>query len=104
MTYHGRAVETPKIVARIAMILRTHWDPNGALRSAASATDAFYDDQATIVAGMLSAAARDVDIQRYLRQLEQQHLSRTLHPAEARHAIAVTLWQAARADEGSSAL
>lgn len=104
MTYHGRAVENPEIIAGIARILRTQWDPGGVVRRAASAGAAYYDEHAFIIAGMLSAAARDVDVQRYLRQIEQQHLSETLHPAEVRHGIAVALWRAARAGEDPSAL
>ena len=49
-----------------------------------------------IIAGMLSADARDLEVQRYLRQIEQRALPTTLHPIESRHAIAVALWQAAR--------
>ena len=56
----------------------------------------FYRDQAITVAGMLAAEARETEVQRYLRQLEQQALPTTLHPLEARHAIAVALWRVAR--------
>ena len=45
---------------------------------------------------LLSAGARATEVQRYLRQLEQQVLPATLHPNEARHAIATALWRAAR--------
>ena len=102
MTYHGRAVETPAIVAQLADILRTQWDPEGILRDAAGGAVAFYDEQALIVAGMLSAAGRDLDVQRYLRQVEQRLVVTTIHPVDARHAIAVMLWQTVRADEAPS--
>ena len=45
---------------------------------------------------MLSAGARETEVQRYLRQLEQKVLPVTLHSVEARHAIAVALWRVAR--------
>ena len=96
MTYFGRAVEDPVIVARIAEILRDQWDPSGVVRGALHGGDDFYRDQAVVVAGMLSADARETEVQRYLRQLEQQAGPTTLHPAEARHAIAVAAWRAAR--------
>ena len=96
MTYFGRAVEDPAIIARIAEILEQQWDPHGAVRDGLRGEPDFYRAQATIVAGMLSADARDTEVQRYLRQLEEEALPATLHPAEVRHAIAVAAWRAAR--------
>jgi hypothetical protein len=91
-----RAVEDPMIVARIAELLRQTWDPAGVVRDALRGGDDFYHEQAVIVAAMLSADARETEVQRYLRQLEQQVGPATLHPIEARHAIAVAAWRAAR--------
>lgn len=96
MTYFGRAVEDPAIVARIAEILEQQWDPGSVVRNALDGGSDFYREQAVIVAGMLSADARETEVQRYLRQLEQQALPATLHSADARHAIAVATWRAAR--------
>jgi hypothetical protein len=96
MTYFGRAVEDPVIVASIAAILEQRWDPDAAVRTALSGGGDFYREQASIVAGMLSANARETEVQRYLRQLEQQALPATLHSNEARHAIAIAAWRAAR--------
>ncbi|HEX2781901.1 MAG TPA: hypothetical protein VHM30_20505, partial [Gemmatimonadaceae bacterium] len=70
------------IVARIAAILREQWDPSGVVRGALQGGDDFYRDQAVVVAGMLSADARETEVQRYLRQLEQQVGPATLHPAD----------------------
>ena len=39
---------------------------------------------------------RDTEVQRYLRQLEQQALPTTAHPIEVRHELAATLWRVAR--------
>ncbi len=44
---------------------------------------------------MLWADAREVEVQAYLRRLEQQALPATIHPIEARLAIAAALWRAA---------
>jgi hypothetical protein len=96
MTYFGRAVEDPVIVASIATILEQQWDVGAAVRTGLRGGSDFYREQASIVAGMLSANARDTEVQRYLRQLEQQALPTTLHSNEARHAIAVAAWRAAR--------
>lgn len=96
MTYFGRAVEDAGIVARIAEILERQWDPDGVVRSALHGESDFYREQAIVVAGMLSADARETEVQRYLRQLEQQAGPTTLHPAEARHEIALATWRAAR--------
>ena len=115
MTDYWRAVEDPGIVARIAEILERQWDPRSTVRDGLRGDADFYREQAVIVAGMLSADARvaamigdptrarmlsadarETEVQRYLRQLEQRALPVTLHPFEARHAIAVALWRAAR--------
>ena len=96
MTYFGRAVEDPAIIARIAEILQHQWDPNGVVRDGLRGDVDFYRSQATVVAGMLSADARETEVQRYLRQQEEEALPATLHPAEVRHAIAVAAWRAAR--------
>jgi endonuclease III len=74
MTYFGRAVEDPAIIARIAEILEQQWDPHGVVRDGLRGEPDFYRAQATIVAGMLSADARDTEVQRYLRQLEEEAL------------------------------
>ena len=96
MTYFGRAVEDPTILARIEKILEQQWDPNGVIRDGLRAGDEYYRAQALIVAGMLSADARDTEVQRYLREQEEEALPATLHAAETRHAIAVATWRAAR--------
>lgn len=51
-------------------------------------------EDSAIVARMLTAAARETEVQRYLRQLEQQAVSPTLHSNDARHAIAESLTRA----------
>lgn len=96
MAFVGRAVEDPEILARLASILASDWDPIGVVRDALQGGANFYADQALLVAGMLAADAHENEVQRYLRQLEQMVGSMTLHPAETRHAIAVALWRAAR--------
>lgn len=96
MTELRNVLDDPAVVRRIAEILQLQWDPAGAVRDALGGGDSFYRQQGIIVAGMLAAEARETEVQRYLRQLEQQALPATLHPMEARHAIAVALWRAAR--------
>jgi hypothetical protein len=96
MAFVGRAVEDPIVIDRLATILATDWDAAGTVRYALHGGWQFYREQAVIVAGMLSADAHENEVQRYLRQLEQQAGPKTLHPAETRHQIAVTLWRAAR--------
>ena len=96
MAFVGRAAEDPTILARLASILASEWDPAGLVRDALQGGPTFYADQAILVAGMLAADAHENEVQRYLRQLEQQVGSSTLHPADERHAIAVALWRAAR--------
>jgi hypothetical protein len=96
MTYPRDAVADAAILARIAAILEHRWDPGGAVRDGLSGGSTFYQEQALIVAGMLGAEARDTEVQRYLRQLEQRALPTTAHSMEARHELAVTLWRVAR--------
>jgi hypothetical protein len=96
MTYHGRADADPLVLARLEALLRGEWDPYAELRDAALADDAFYREHALAVAAMLAADARDTEVQRYLRMTEQALLGRSLHPYDARRAVAVTAWHLAR--------
>jgi hypothetical protein len=96
MTELRNALDDPAVVGRIAEILQRQWDPAGAVRDALGGDAAYYREQAIVVTGMLAAEARETEVQRYLRQVEQQALPMTLHPMEARHAIADALWRVAR--------
>ena len=94
---HGRAAENPQVLTRLADILARAWDPAATVRDALRGGGGFYREQALMIAGMLAADAQATEVQRYLRQLEQQAaLPATLHPNDARHAIALELWEAAR--------
>ena len=95
-TFYGRSVEDPSIVAHVAKLLADEWDPHAEIRAVAGAPDDFYDNEARTILGMLSADAGELEVQGYLRRREQEMLGRTLHPVEARHAIAVCAWRAAR--------
>ena len=96
-TSPARAAEDPEVLERLADILAGEWDPAGAVRDALRGGDGFYREQAIIVAVMVAADARATEVQRYLRQLEQRAaLPATLHANDARHAIALVLWGAAR--------
>ena len=86
------------ITAQLAAILESRWDTGGAVKAGLAGDSDFYSEQAVIVGGMLAAGARETEVQRYLRQLEQKVLPVTLHSVEARHAIAVALWRVARGD------
>ena len=96
VTYFGRAVEDPIIIARLTELLEQRWDAAGTLRAALGRGSDFYREHAVVIAGMLSANARETEVQRYLREIEQQTLPKTLHPAHARHEIAVAAWRIAR--------
>lgn len=96
MADFGQVRDDPHTLARLAAILESRWDPRGEVRAGHRGGEDFYRDQAVIVSGMLSAGARETEVQRYLRQLEQNVLPGTLHPNEMRHAIAIALWRVAR--------
>lgn len=96
MPNSGRIYDDQRTIAHLAAILESRWDASGTVKSGHASGGDFYHEQAVIVAGMLSAGARDTEVQRYLRQLEQKVLPVTLHSLEARHAIAVALWRVAR--------
>jgi hypothetical protein len=96
MSNSGRVDDDPRTTTQLMAILASRWDIGGAVRTGHSGGGDFYREQAVIVGGMLSAGARETEVQRYLRQLEQQVLPVTLHSVEARHAIAVALWRVAR--------
>lgn len=96
MAKFGRVNVDLRTTAQLAAILEDRWDVGGAVKAGHSGGNDFYDQQSVIVVGMLAAGARETEVQRYLRQLEQKVLPVTLHPVEARHAIAVALWRVAR--------
>jgi hypothetical protein len=96
MANSGQVNDDPRTTAQLAAILEDRWDIGSAVKAGHSAGGDFYREQAVIVSAMLSAGARETEVQRYLRQLEQKVLPVTLHSAEARHAIAVALWRVAR--------
>jgi len=94
--YHGRAPEHPEIVARMRELLATEWDPVGVIRNGAGGASDVHAEHAMVIVGMLAAAARETEVQRYLRQVEQQALGRTLHPFDVRRRIAETAWRIVR--------
>ena len=95
-TFYGRAVEDPSIVAQVAKLLADDWDPSAEIRNALGGTADFYESEARTILGMLSADVGELEVQGYLRRREQEAIGRTLHPIEARHAIALRAWRAAR--------
>ena len=96
MANSRRVNDDSRTTAQLTAILESRWDIRGAVKAGYSGGSEFYREQAVIVGGMLSAGARETEVQRYLRQLEQKVLPVTLHSVEARHAIAVALWRVAR--------
>ena len=102
MTHFRRAAEDPSVVAHVAHLLSSLRDPKRAARDALGANPNFYQEHALVIAGMVSADARDTEVQRYLRQLEQRALPVTLYATDERHAIAVAVYLAAR-EPGSDA-
>jgi len=94
--YHGRASQHPEILARVRDLLATEWDPTGEIRAAADGGPSYYAEQAEIVVGVLAAAGRETDVQRYLRQQEQAALGHSLHPFDTRRRIAEAAWRAVR--------
>ena len=93
---HHRAAEDPGLVARMGELLAREWDPAGVIRDAAAGGPDYYQEQALTIVAMLAADARETEIQRYLRQMEQAALGESLHSFEARRAIAVTAWSLIR--------
>lgn len=96
MRDHRRAAEDPAMVARMGALLAREWDPHGVIRDAAAGGLDYYREPALTIVAMLAADARETEIQRYLRQVEQAALGESLHSFEARRAIAVTAWSLIR--------
>ena len=95
-TPYYRAAENPAVVARMSELLAHDWDPAGAIRAAAHGGDDYYQEQAVTIVAMLAADARETELQRYLRQVEQQALDASLHPFEERRRIAESAWRMVR--------
>lgn len=93
---HHRAAEDPRLVARMSELLVREWDPTGVICNAAAGGPDYYREQALTIVAMLAADARETEIQRYLRQMEQAALGDSLHSFEARRAIAETAWSLIR--------
>jgi hypothetical protein len=93
---YRRADANPAIIDAVAAILARQWDPDGEIARAADAGTTWYAEHALTVVAMLAADAQATEIQRYLRQVEQQVLGPSLHPFELRREIAETIWRAVR--------
>jgi hypothetical protein len=90
---YDRASEQPEIIARMRELLEREWDPAGRIKAAARGGPEYYQEQATALVAMLAADARETEVQRYLRQLEQAALGESLHPFEVRRHIAEAAWR-----------
>src|SRR5688500_11858573 len=93
---YRRAAESLSIRTAVAGILAEQWDPSGEIRAAAGGGEAYYADHALTLAAMLAADARTQEVQRYLRQVEQDALGASLHPFDARRGVAESVWRAVR--------
>jgi hypothetical protein len=91
--YHGRAAFDPAILAAIANVLQSHWDADGALQRAASAT---YLEFATAIAGLLAAGGSEAEVSRYLRLEEERWLGAARSTGKTRWPIARFAWRAVR--------
>jgi hypothetical protein len=96
--YHGRAAFDPAIVATIAGVLRTQWDPDGALGRAASASTSTdhslpttYEEFALAIAGLLAAGGSEAEVSRYLRLEEERLLGAARAPVAIPYAPASTI-------------
>ena len=93
---YRRAAESLEIRTAVAAVLSAQWDPAGEIRAAAEGGEAYYAEHALTLAGMLAADARTQEVQRYLRQVEQEVLGASLHPFEVRRVIAEAVWRVVR--------
>lgn len=92
-SHYRRAAEDPAVVREVATVLRTRWDPAGALLRAAHGETDFYSVHALALTSMVAAAGEQPEVARYLRQVEQRLLGSSLHPFKLRYAISVTVWR-----------
>jgi hypothetical protein len=90
---YRRAAQDPAVVQEVATVLRTRWDPDGALARAAGGNNDFYTTHALALAGMVAADAEQPEVARYLRQVEQRLLGSSLHAFKSRYAVSVAVWR-----------
>src|SRR5687768_9484567 len=93
---YRRAAESFAIRTAVAGVLAEQWDPAGEIRAAAGGGEAYYADHAMTLAAMLAADARTQEVQRYLRQVEQDVLGASLHPFDTRRGVAEAVWRVVR--------
>jgi hypothetical protein len=90
---YRQAAQDPAVVQEVATVLRTRWDPDGALGRAAGGDNDFYTAHALALAGMVAADAEQPEVARYLRQVEQQLRGSSLHSFKSRYAVSVAVWR-----------
>ena len=90
---YRRACEDPAVLLEVAAVLRTRWDPEGALLLAAGNAADFYSAHALALTGMVAADAEQPEVARYLRQAEQRLLGSSLHPFKSRYAVSLAVWR-----------
>jgi hypothetical protein len=101
--YHGRAAFDPRIVAEIARVLRTVWDPDGVLGLAASTAAAkdsvepgTHEEFALTIAGILGAGGSEAEVCGYLRREEERLTGAARSTGQLRWDIAQDAWRAVR--------
>ena len=83
---HARAAGNPELVARVAELLATYWDPAEEFRSPDDSTSS--EAHARAVLGILAAGGPAADVMGYLRRAEVATLSAARTTGRERWAIA----------------
>ena len=83
---HARAADNPELVARVAELLATYWDPDEEFRAPDDSTSS--EAHARAVLGILAAGGPAADVMGYFRRAEAATLSEPRTTGRERWAIA----------------
>ena len=83
---HARAAANPELVARVAEVLATYWDPANEFRAPDDSTSS--EAHARAVLGILAAGGPAADVMGYLRRAEAATLGAPRTTGRERWAIA----------------
>ena len=89
--YYARAAGDPRLIADVATMLRTEWDPAGEFQAPDGTCRP--EAHAAAILGILSTGAHMAGVKGYLRRAEEAALSAARSSSADRGKLAETIWR-----------